>query len=154
MVRALQPRVTQSQLGKVLLRSSSNGVRSSRRSDCRSWNSIRRPQRLRQMRQNPAPRPLNSLDGFHDSDVLFLALAAVKGNHLQGITNVVVHLRDHPQTTFDEGLTLSFTHGKDIDQRACYQAHKQVRKQNQIAGGNAIAMKAHIENVTTQSNDN
>src|SRR5256885_281906 len=62
MVRALQPRVTQSQLGKVLLRSSSNGVRSSRRSDCRSWNCIRRPKRLRQLRQDLAQRPLNSLE--------------------------------------------------------------------------------------------
>lgn len=81
---------------------------------------------FRQLRQNFAQRPLNPLHGFHDPHFLLLASAAIEGDYLQCIADVMVHLGDHAQPALNILLTLPLAKRKHVNQRRSYKADHQV----------------------------
>jgi len=97
---------------------------------------------------------LNALYRLDDAHFLLLALAAVEGDYLESVADVMVHVRNHTQAALNVHLSLTLTRRQHVDERARDQPDKQIRKKNQIAGGKAVAMEPHFQNVTAQGHDN
>lgn len=97
---------------------------------------------------------MNALHRLDDAHLLLLALAAVEGDYLESVADVMVHVRNHTQAALNVRLSLTLTRRQHVDERARDQPDKQIRKKNQIAGGKAVAMEPHFQDVTAQGHDN
>jgi hypothetical protein len=93
---------------------------------------------------------LDAFDSFDDVDFLPCALSVVKSNHLESITDVVVHFCDYAQPAGNVSSALILANGEDVHQCASHQTDQEIGEYDEIPTRNAIAMESQIEYIAAE----